>query len=172
MDFYDVVSTRRSVRAYLDRNISDEVFLRILNAGRSAPSARNLQNWKCVVVREPATREALAEASEQKWMRQAPVIVAVVGTSGRTMFCGVEADAVDCSIAIDHMILAATAEGLGSCWIGHFDQDRCRELLNVPADAKIIEMFTLGYARDLPSNRQPRKPLDDIMSWETFHNGL
>ncbi len=168
MDFYEVVSTRRSVRAYLDRDIPEEVVLRILDAGRSAPSGCNLQAWRFVVVRDSRRRKALAEASEQKWMRQAPVIVAVVGTSGRTMFCGVEADAVDCAIAIDHMILAATAEGLGSCWIGHFDQDRCREILAVPPDAKIIELFTLGYARDLPSNHQPRKPLDEIVSWEKY----
>ncbi|MBT3279387.1 MAG: nitroreductase [Phycisphaerales bacterium] len=168
MDFYDVVSTRRSVRAYQDRDIPEEVLSRILEAGRSAPSGCNLQNWMFVVVRDSARRAALAEASEQKWMRQAPVIVAVVGTSGRTMFCGVKADTVDCAIAIDHMTLAATAEGLGTCWIGHFDQKQCKQLLSVPQDAKIIEMFTLGYPRDLPSKRQPRKPLDEIVRWEHY----
>ncbi len=168
MDFYEVVSTRRSVRAYQDRDIPETVLLRILEAGRSAPSGCNLQNWRFVVVRNAARREQLSVASDQKWMRHAPVIVAVVGTSGRTMFCGVKADAVDCAIAIDHMILAATAEGLGSCWIGHFDQDPCRSLLAVPPEATIIEMFTLGYARELPTKRQPRKPLDDILSWEQY----
>jgi len=168
MDIYEAVQKRYSVRAYRDRAVEEDKLDRVLNAGRLAPSARNCQDWKFVAVRDGATRRKLAEASEQPWLAKAPVIVAVVSTNPeRVMHCRVPAAPVDCAIAADHMTLAAVAEGLGSCWIGHFDQDLCCEILDVPPTAKIIVLLAMGY----PASDQPprtRKPLDEVVCHDAF----
>ncbi len=142
MDVYEAIRTRCSVRAYEDRPIEDDVLLRVLDAGRLAPSARNLQSWKFVVVRDREILRRLAGAAEQPFVGEAAVVIAVVTLDpDSTMHCGVPRGPVDGAIAIDHMTLAAVAEGLGSCWIGHFDQGACREILGVPDSAQIIEML-------------------------------
>ena len=155
MDLYEAMRKRCSVRSYLDKPVEADKLDRVLNAGRLSPSARNRQERKFVVVRDGERREAVAEASEQPWM------------AGSPMYCTVPTDPVDCAIAIDHMTLAAVAEGLGTCWIGHFGQDACRRLLGIPAEAKIVELMTLGYPADPPVER-PRKPLEEIVCHETF----
>ncbi len=170
MDVYEAIEKRCSVRDYADRAIEDPKLQRVLNAGRLAPSGRNGQHWRFLVVRDAARRAALAEAAEQPFLAQAPVIVAVVDTSGgHVMSCGVPAGPVDCAIAIDHMTLAATAEGLGSCWIGHFTQDACKSILDVPAEHCIIEMLVLGYAAEgAAAGPKKRKPLDEIVTYDAF----
>jgi len=168
MDVYDAMRQRRSVRSFEDRDIPDEVLERILNAGVLAPTGRNLQEWKYVVVRDAGAKELLADASEQPFVATARAIVALVSLDpDRQMYCGIPAGAVDCAIVIDHMTLAAVAEGLGSCWIGHFDQDKCRDILDIPAPAKIIEMLVLGYPGDTAGQKK-RKTLDELACWEKF----
>ena len=171
MELYDAIRNRYSVRKYEDRDIEDDKLERVLEAGRIAPSARNVQPWKFIVVRDPETRAALVGASEQEWMSSAPVIIAIVGISGleeRIMYCGVPADPVDCAIAIDHMTLAAVAEGLGTCWIGHFRQDDCRKILGVPDEMVIIEMLTIGYPEGEPKTDKKRKTLDEVVCYEKY----
>jgi len=169
MDVYEAIKQRRSVRSYADRSIDDETLGRILNAGRLAPSGRNTQSWTFVVVRDADRRAELAEAAEQPFIGQAPVVVAVVDTGGgHVMSCGVPAGPVDCAIAIDHMTLAATAEGIGSCWIGHFNQDACKKILNVGEEHTIIEMLPLGYPASTGETQKTRKPLDEVVAYETF----
>jgi len=168
MDVYEAIERRFSVRSYRDRAVEDDTLQRILNAGRLAPSGRNGQHWTFIVVRDAERRAALAEAAEQPFLAEAPVILAVVDTGGgHVMACGVPAGPVDCAIAMDHMVLAATAEGLGTCWIGHFDQDACRRILNVPEPNVIIEMLPMGYPAATPPDKS-RKPLDDVVRHETF----
>jgi nitroreductase len=168
MDVYDAIKQRRSVRKFEDRPIPDDVLTRVLDAGILAPTGRNTQEWKYVVVRDADTQKRLADAAEQAFLAKAQVIVAVVSLDPvREMFCGIQAGPVDCAIVIDHMTLAAVAEGLGSCWIGHFDQDKCREILDIPAPAKIIEMLVMGYPADTPGDKK-RKSSADLTCWEKF----
>jgi len=168
MELYEAINKRRSVRAYQDRPVEQDKLDRVLNAGRLAPSARNTQAWKFVVVRSAEKRSAIAEAAEQPFLARAPVIVAVVSTQPeRVMHCGIPAGPVDCAIAIDHMALAAVAEGLGTCWIGHFDQDACCRVLGVPPTAEIIELMPLGYEADSGRGKS-RKPLDEVVCYESF----
>ena len=172
MDIYETIKKRCSVRTYRDEPVGEDKLHRILDAGRLSPSARNRQARKFIVVRAPACRKAIAKAAEQPWIAQAPVVIAVVGLTDYVMPCGVPADPVDCAIAIDHMVLAAVAEGLGTCWVGHFDQDACRKLLGVPAGATIIQLLTLGYTaaaaggeKEAPKNRLA---YDKVVCEETF----
>ena len=116
-----------------------------------------------------AAGQVEADAAEQPFIAQAPVVLAVVDTGGgHVMFCGVPAGPVDCAIAIDHMTLAAVAEGIGSCWIGHFSQDACKSILNVPDEHTIIEMLPLGYPAAASEAAKKRKPLDEVVAHETF----
>ena len=172
MDVYEAMRQRRSVRKFEDRVIADDVLARVLDAGILAPTGRNRQEWKYVVVREAEAKQRLADASEQAFIAKAQAVVAVVSLDpDREMFCGIQAGPVDCAIVIDHMTLAATAEGLGSCWIGHFDQDKCRDILEVPAPAKIIEMLVLGYPADIASPKQRKAPAE-LICWEKFSQDL
>ena len=168
MDLYEAINTRRSVRKWQDRPIENDKLNRILEAGRVAPSASNRQPWKFIVVRDQQTRERLAVAAEQRFVARAPVVIAVVGVSpARMMSCGIAGDAVDCAIAIEHMAHAATAEGLGSCWIGHFNQEQAREILGVPNTMSIVELLPMGYPADEPRPRD-RKSMSDVVCWEKF----
>jgi nitroreductase len=168
MKLHDAIKKRYSVRAYQDKAVEDDRLRRVLDAGRSAPSASNRQDWKFVVVRDAETRAKLAAASEQDWMATAPVIIAAVGLSDRTMFCDVPSGPVDCAIAIDHMTLAAVAEGLGTCWIGHFKQGDCKKILSVPDSATIIELLALGWPAGPTKTEKPRKKFDEVVCFEKY----
>lgn len=169
MNVYEAIKTRRSVRAYQDKPVPAEVLTRLLNAARLAPSGSNRQPWKFVVVTNPQTRKQLAVAAKnQGFVAQAPVVIVAVGLEpDRFMSCDIPADPVDVAIAIDHITLAAVEEGLGTCWIGAFYQDKVREILQVPSSLKVIELLTLGYPADSPRPKT-RKALEEIVCHEKF----
>jgi nitroreductase len=168
MDVFEAIRARRSVRSYADRSVEEEKLQQVLEAGRLAPSARNLQKWKFVVVRDDDLRKRIADAAEQPFLAEAPLLIALVSCDpDRKMYCGVPAGPVDCAIAQDHMTLAATALGLGTCWIGHFDQDATCRMLEVPPTARIIELMPLGYPAESPAAKG-RKPLAEIVSSDRF----
>ena len=170
MDLYDAIRNRCSVRAYEPQSIEDDKLQRVLEAARLAPSARNRQQWRFIVVTDQAIRGELAVAAEQPFVGEAPVVVAAVGlTPDEQMHCEIPTDPVDCAIALEHIALAATAEGLGTCWIGHFDQAACCRILGVPATARIIELMPLGYpAGAAGAGPKSRKPLDEIVCHDRF----
>ena len=169
MDVYEAIQKRYSVRGYQDRPVPEDVLRRVLDAGRSAPSGNNVQPWKFVVVRDAVRRAAMQKAAkDQAFVGQAPVVIAVVGMAPeKIMSCEIPGDPVDCAIAIDHMTLAAVAEGLGTCWIGAFYEDQARDVLGVPDPYKIIELLTLGYPA-VPPHAKSRKTFDDVVCWEQF----
>ena len=164
MDLYEAIKLRYSVRSYLNKPVEQEKLDRILDAARLAPSGSNRQPWKFVVVRDAETRKKLVLAcSNQEFVGQAPVVIAGVGLMpDRIMSCGVPGDPVDVAIALEHVALAATAEGLGTCWIGSFHQDQIRALLGIPANAKVIEVMTLGYPADHPRPKT-RKSIRELV---------
>ena len=169
MDVYEAIQKRFSVRAYQDRPVAEGILRRVLDAGRLAPSGSNTQPWKFVVVRDAERRQALCKAAkDQAFVAQAPVVIGVVGTAPeKVMSCGIPGDPVNCAIAIDHMTLAAVAEGLGTCWIGHFDQDAARSALSVPPGAKIIELLPIGYPAGAPSAKS-RKSAEEVICYNKF----
>jgi nitroreductase len=169
MDLYEAIKLRYSVRSYLNKPVEQDKLDRVLEAARLAPSGSNRQPWKCVVVRDAETRKKLVRAcSDQTFVGQAPAVIAAVGlTPDRMMSCGVPGDPVDVAIALEHVALAATAEGLGTCWIGAFHQDQVRALLGVPANAKVIEVMTLGYPADQPRPKT-RKPMKALVCYDRW----
>jgi len=168
MDLHEAMEKRFSVRSYRDKPVEEEKLDRILGAARAAPTARNRQQWKLVVVRDTATRKRLAEAAGQPFLAEAPAILAMVGlTHGETMYCQIPTDPVDCAIVLDHVSLAAVAEGLGTCWIGHFDQESCCKILGVPATARIIELMPLGYPAAERGGKS-RKSVSELICHDKF----
>lgn len=174
MDLYEAIKTRRSVRSYSDRAIDEAVVQRILDAARLAPSANNTQPWHFVVVRDPERRRKLAElCNGQTFIGQAPVVIAACGKSYRSKhhWIAEHMAIVDVTIAVDHLTLAARAEGLGTCWIGAFTHDPIHEFLNVPDTHRVMWLTPLGYPADKGAFHQTdrRQRLADIISNETFH---
>jgi nitroreductase len=157
MDFHDVVRRRRSIRSFLPREVSDEKLRRIIETGLAAPSAKNKQPWRFVVIRDAETRKALAKAAKnQHFVAEAPVIIAACAVdTDYVMTCGQPAYTVDVSIALDHMTMAAVVEGLGTCWIGAFHEDKAKEILGVPEQARVVALLPVGYpaANPEPTSR-------------------
>ena len=165
MDFLELVRSRYSCRAYQPQPIEQDKLVRLLEAVRLAPSGSNRQPWKFILVSDPKVRLGLVRAcASQRFIATAPVVIAGCGLMpDRIMSCGVPGDPVDVAIAMEHLALAATAEGLASCWIGAFSQDEVREVLRVPSTAKVIGLMTIGYPAD-PPRPKTRKALEDIVS--------
>lgn len=164
MELMEAIRTRRSIRRFLDKPVEEEKILAVLESGRLAPSARNMQDWRFIVVRDQVTRQKLAVAAkDQQFVAQAPAVIAACGTSNYIMTCGQPTYAIDVTIALDHMTLAAASLGLGTCWIGAFYEDRAKEILGVPDDVRIVALMPLGYPAEEPPAR-PRKVIGDIMA--------
>lgn len=169
MELKEAIGKRQSVRDYEDKPVSEEKLKNILEAARLAPSANNRQPWKFIVVKERKRRQELAQAANgQTFVGEAPVIIAAVATNPeQVMTCGVPNYAVDLAIAVDHMTLAAVDEGLGTCWIGAFSQQRAREILGIPAKYRVVTLLPLGFPRK-EWGMKFRKSLEEIVCYETF----
>lgn len=164
MDLMQAIRARRSIRAFQDRPVEEDKLLAVLEAGRLAPSARNMQDWKFIVVQDAETRRMLAVAArDQQFVGQAPVVIAACGTSDLVMTCGQPAYAIDVAIALDHMTLAAAALQLGTCWIGAFYEDKVKEILGVPPEVRVVALMPVGYPAEEPEPR-PRKKLEEIVA--------
>lgn len=169
MDVFEAIVKRKSIRQYKDTEIEDEKLQKILESARIAPSASNRQEWKFLVVKNQESRDKLVNAANgQKFVGQAPLTIVACSTeSERVMPCGQLAYPVDLSIAVSFMILEATELGLGTCWLGAYDERKVKEILNIPEDIRVPAMFTLGYADETPAPR-PRKGIEDIVSFEKY----
>jgi len=170
LDVFETIQLRRSVRAFDSRPIPDEILLKILESARWAPSAINYQPWHFIVVTDAEKREILSQARFAKVLRESPVVIVGCGDQKKSPKWHV----IDVAIAMQNMILTATAEGLGSCWIGSFHEDEVKSLLNIPENYKIIALMALGYPRKtfdiigkLAGSRR-RKDLETITSFEEF----
>jgi nitroreductase len=173
MDFYEVIRTRRSIRSYRSDPIPDDVLMRVLEAARIAPSGSNRQPWKFIVVKNGELKKKIAAACHnQMFIAEAPVVIVACGYNihyNRGGYMGDLSMLVDVSIAFTHLILAARAEGLGTCWIGSFDNEEVKRILGIPRDVNVVAVTPLGYPRDEGfSEPAGRKTLSDITSTDRF----
>jgi nitroreductase len=170
MDVYEAIRTRKSVRAFLDRPVEEEVLQRVIEAARAAPSARNVQEWRFVAVRDRETRTRIAQdAARQPFIGTSAVLLACCAeTDGRVMRCGQPAYPIDVAIAMDHLALAATAEGLGTCWIGSFDEPMVKHLLGIPGDVRVVLLMPLGYPVDPAPAAKSRLGRDKVLHHERW----
>ncbi len=170
-ELLEILKRRRSVRVYQDRPVERDTHLAILEAARAAPSAGNLQAFQLVVVQDSANKHELSHAAlDQKHVESAPAVVVFFADPGRSATYGARADLYsrqDATIACAHAQLAATALGLGCCWIGAFYPDTIRQLLKAPAGLEPVALLTVGYPAEQPVATE-RRPLDEMVRWEGF----
>ncbi len=169
MNVHEAIRLRSSVRDYLPTPVPETSLMKVLEAARLAPSSSNRQEWRFVVVRDDDRRRRLSEAANnQTWIAGAPIIIAAIGTDPRSiMTCGVPRYAVDLSIAITHMMLAAVEENLGTCWIGAFSQEKVRTILGVSDQFMVVTIMPLGYHDQRGPSTKSRKTLQAIVRYET-----
>ena len=169
MQFSELIKKRYSVRSYRPDPVEDDKLEQVLEAARLAPTAANRQPFQFLVIHTAGREEELGRIYSQPWFVQAPIVICACGIPEQAWvsrdsksYCD-----VDVSIAMDHLILAATDLGLGTCWIGAFDPTAVREALGLPEDVEPITFTPLGYPNDEPRPKK-RKPLAELIRYERW----
>jgi len=181
MALIDLIRTRKSVRDFLDRPVEREKIMMCLEAARLAPSASNSQPWKFIVVDDGQLKNKLCEAAFSgiyfinAFCRTAPVIVVVISEKSKFlariggMFRGTKYYLIDIGIACEHLVLQAEDLGLGTCWIGWFNEKAVKSILNIPEHKKIDILIALGYyEREKLGREHSREPIDKISSFNSY----
>ncbi len=164
MDFYETIKMRRSIRAYKKNPVEDDRLSRVINAARLAPTAANRQPFSLIVVKNEQVKHKLKDAYSQEWFYTAPVIICACASSENAWKRndGKGYVDVDVAIAMDHLILAASAEGLGTCWIAAFKPDVVKDILSIPGNLEPVILTPLGYPEVIPEPTS-RKPLGEMV---------
>ncbi|MBI2564490.1 nitroreductase family protein [Candidatus Woesearchaeota archaeon] len=175
MDALVCLNSRRSIRSFKQDNVEFEKIINIIDAGKSAPSAGNIQDWKFIIVVDSEKKEKLAEASsEQMWMSEAPVHIVVCsepvknermyGERGKKVY-----SLQNSAAAAENMLLAAHAQGLGACWVGAFLESSVKKILDIPKKATPQSILVVGYPRGKPEIK-PKLSIQDVLFFETWGN--
>ncbi len=165
MDFQALARARYSVRAYKQDPVAPDKLVRILDAARLAPTAANRQPFRIVVAETKGREPELRKIYGREWFVQAPLVIAVCAVPAEAWVRradGWNSAELDAAIVMDHLILAAADEGLGTCWIAAFDPKAAREVLALPEGVIPVAFTPLGTPADAPG-RKTRKPLADLM---------
>jgi len=181
MEFTDVVKLRKSIRRFSDRKVEDERIEQILECARLAPSWCNKQCWSFVIVRDKERIELLSETAGKinSWLKKAPIIIVACGDPILNgIHNSIEYFTVDVAIAMEHLILSATDLGLGTCWVGGFNEDRIKEILEIPNNMRIVAITPVGYPAKkaeikedttrLMLQSEKRKPLNEIVHYDKW----
>ena len=171
MEVLEVIRKRYSCRSYQEKSIEQEKLDCILEAARLAPSARNEQDWRFVVVTDRDTKRRIAATTNRlEVFKKAGAIIAACSNSDHIMRCGQAIGPIDVAIALEHISLQAADLGLGTCWIGSFDADQVRQILAIPKGVTIVELMAVGYPAD--SKPAPkREPIEKIVCYDTWKFG-
>ncbi len=170
MEFYDAVKKRHSLRKYdSGRKVPEEVLKRILEAGRTAPSAANKQPWRFLVVSSEEMLKKVRSCYNASWFQDVPHVLIVAGDYSNAWVRGDGYNSLetDLAIAMDHMILAAASEGVGTCWIAAFNPFVLRNVLGLKDSEQVFAITPLGYPEKgfKDEKRKSRKPFDAVVGW-------
>jgi len=178
VDIFEVFRDRRSIRKYKNMSVEPDKLEQVLEAARLAPSWKNLQCWRFLIIDNSAKKKALFEAFPEgnpgtKALDTAPLVIVVCADpTASGVENGIDYFVADTAIAFEHLCLAAHALGLGTCWLGWFDEAAVKKSLNIPASLRVIGWTPLGYP-DQEAKARPRKTLAEITcynQWENNHN--
>lgn len=167
MDTLQAIMTRKVQRAFSDKTVEIEKLAQIVDAGRHAMSARNMQPWQFIVVRERATLAALGDlCSTGRFVSDAPAAVVVLKDVSNTRWAN-----VDCAQAVQAMAIAGWALGLGTCWVGNFEQEKISNLLGIPDGWEVFTVLPFGYpdAKN-PAQARPLKRRAEVVHYERYGN--
>jgi len=165
MSLIDVILSRRSIRSYEKRSVSKNVLNKILEAGRQAPSAGNVQPWHFIVLTDYEIKEKMSHGRWNTFIKDSAFTVVGCGYVGDSF--GRRWSTVDTTIALQNMVIAAWSLGVGSCWIGDFKKEEVKKLLNIPDEWKVIALVAFGYPAEKPEAKL-KKPLDEIVGYNKF----
>jgi len=175
MDVMDVIITRRSIRAYMNKPVAYKLLCEILNTAKYAPSSGNIQNWKFILVDNQAAKDGIAECClDQEWMAAASHYIVICNdtTNVKRMYHsrGEKLYSIqNCAAVASNIMLAAHGQGLATCWVGAFDEDKLKAILKIPDDIAPEIIITIGYAaEDAPET--PRYPLEEITYFSEWGN--
>jgi nitroreductase len=171
MNFIELASQRYSVRNFESRSIEKEKLLYVLEAARIAPSAANFQPWTFLIVTDPEILKSIQSLYRREWLKTAPAIIVAMGDHNKgwhRLLDGKDFTEIDVAIAVDHLTLAATEQGLGTCWICNFDTEKCCNLLNTPDNLEIIALIPIGYPVIEAKTAKNRASLDQLFFWNKF----
>ena len=168
MTVLEAITKRYSCRSYQEKPIEKEKLDRIFEAARLAPSARNMQDWRFVVVTDKEVKAKVAEQTNRPQVfSQAGAIIVACSNSDYVMRCGQAIGPIDVAIALEHISLQATELGLASCWIGSFDAEKVSNILSIPDDITIVELMVIGYASE-PGSQPAKEPIEKIFCFDKW----
>jgi len=170
LSILEVLKKRRSIRKYQTRAVENDKVIKVLEAARLGPSADNLQPCHFIIITDEEMHERLRASYNAEWFVHAPVIIVCCANprgSWRRKD-GEEYWKVDAAIAMQNLILAATEEGLGTCWITNFDEKAAKKALNIPKEIRVVAMTPLGYPAEEKALVTDRKPLDTLVHYDKW----
>ena len=165
MHLIDVILSRRSIRKYKTRSVPKEALKRILEAGRYAPSAANKQPWHFILITEQKIKELLSKGKWNSFIKDSAFTI--VGCAYEGNIFARRWSTVDTTISLQNMVIAAWSMGIGSCWVGDFEEAEVRKILHVPRRWRIISLISFGYPDETPKVT-PRKSLKKIVNNNRF----
>lgn len=167
MEFLELAKKRYSVRAYKNDPVEDEKLEKILEAARLAPTAVNYQPFRIIVLKTEGKKEELKSVYQAEWFSEAPIVICIcsIPQNAWSRRDGKNYADVDATIVMDHIILAATSLGLGTCWVGAFDVEAAKKVLSLPEGVEPLVFTPLGYAADEPGPKS-RKRLSELVRYE------
>ena len=171
MEFSELIHQRYSVRAYKPDPVENAKLEKVLEAARIAPTAANRQPFQLVVIHTKGREAELRRMYHREWFVQAPIIICAVGLTPQGWVRGADGKnytEVDVTIALDHLILEAANQGLGTCWIAAFNPDAVRQALGLPEEVEPIALTPLGYPADQPPPKKSRKSLSELVRYERW----
>jgi nitroreductase len=172
MELSEAIKGRRSIRAFKQQDVPEETVEKLIDAARHAPSAGNIQPWEFVIARKQDTKKKLAQAAYQAFVEEAPLVIVVCanenssssgyGKRGKTLYC-----IQDTAAATQNILLTAYSLGLGTCWVGAFNEKEAKKALQAPDGIRPVAIIPVGYPNRTPSQRG-RRPLNQIVHHEGF----
>lgn len=176
-DILDMIKSRRSVKSFVPKFVSCENVMKVVEAGRYAPSSGNIQNWKFIIILDPVVKEKLAEACYDQYEISAAgaFIVVCAEVEKAERYYGLRGERLysiqNCAAAIQNMLLEAHSLGLATCWIGAFDEDMVKSLLNIPEEVRPQAIIPLGYAKEIPQ-MPPKYALETVVYLEGWRGRI
>jgi len=171
MEFSELIQKRYSVRAYQSDPVENDKLEKVLDAARFAPTAANRQPFQLIVIHTKGREAELRRMYHRDWFVQAPIIICAIGLTSHGWVRGADGKNytdVDVAIAMDHLILEAANQGLGTCWIAAFNPDAVRQALGLPEEVEPIAFTPLGYPADQPPPKKARKLLSELVRYERW----
>lgn len=164
MNFLDLVKQRYSCRSYQNKSVEQEKLDYVMDCARLAPSAVNKQPWLFRIVSDDASKAKLQECYDRDWFKTAPmyIICSILHDEEWIRYDGKHHGNIDIAVAVEHLCLAATEQGLATCWVCNFNVEKCKKNFDIPADEDPTVIIPIGYAADQPTEKK-RKPISEIV---------